>query len=249
MTNQKGTGKGKTVQLGTAYDPTPQLATAVQETADEDVWRFSSEPYGGGEWTARGAATRSPSGVVISSLEVAPAADAVNGVTAALLRKVPVGVILNHVRAEIARLSPAAPEPAERPKEPRKGGRAALSDELLRQVAVAYLGETRPDKPAGALQRLASEFERPEGTIRTWLAKARRAGWLGPGVKGRAGAEPGPRLRDLTSEEYTRIYSAQTTLEDQARAIASAKGISFDEARKLVYTRAGLTPPDPDEQP
>jgi hypothetical protein len=248
VTNQKGTGKGKAVQLSAAHDPTPQLVTAVRATDDANVWQFSSEPYGGGEWTARGVAARSPGGLVISALEVVPASSAFNGVTAAMLRKVPVGVILNHVRAEVARLSPTEAEQPQTSKAPRKGGRAALSDELLRHVAVAYLGETRPDKPTGALQRLAAEFERPEGTIRTWLAKARSGGWLGPGVKGRAGAEPGPRLRDLTSEEYTRIYSAQTTLDDQARAVAGAKGISIDEARQLVYTRAGLTPPDTGEE-
>lgn len=236
------------MQVSAAHDATPQLATAVQATEDPDVWKFSSEPYGGGEWTVRGVANRSPGGLVISALEVLPAARALNGVTAALLRKVPVGVVLNHVRAEVARLSPAEPEPSPPSKAPRKGGRAALSDELLRQVAVAYLSETRPDKPTGALQRLAAEFERPEGTIRTWLAKARSAGWLGPGVKGRAGAEPGPRLRDLTPEEYTRIFSAQTTLEDQARAIADSKGISLSEARQRVYERAGLTPPEVHDQ-
>src|SRR5690606_36390421 len=94
VTNQKGPGQRKTVQVSAAHDATPQLATAVQATEDPDVWKFSSEPYGGGERTVRGVANRSPGGLVISALEVRPAARALNGVTAALLRKVPVGVIL-----------------------------------------------------------------------------------------------------------------------------------------------------------
>lgn len=244
VTNEQGSGKSKAVPISTAYESAPQLVTEVQATENPNVWRWQSEPFGGGEWKARGTATRSHGGLVISALEVVPAPGVLNGVTAAMLRKVPVGLVLNHVRADIARMSPADPKSSPPSKAPRKGGRAALSDELLRRVAVAYLGETRPDKPAGALQRLAAEFDRPEGTIRTWLAKARAGGWLGPGVKGRAGAEPGPRLHDLTPEEYTRIYYAQTSLEDLARVVAETTGVSLTEARQQVYERAGMEPPE-----
>ncbi|GHC27049.1 MULTISPECIES: hypothetical protein [Streptomyces rochei group] len=195
MTEDKGTRKGKTVRLGTAYDPTPQLVTQVEPTADDNVYAFTSEPYGGGEWVARGTVARSHSGLVMSSLEVVADPKAPSGVTAAMLRKVPVGVILNHVRADVARLAPAEVDTPRPERAPRRGGRAALPDDLLKQVAVSYLRETAPDRPSGAIQRLAAEFERPEGTIRTWLTRARADGWLGPSVKGRAGAEPGPRLR------------------------------------------------------
>ncbi|MCX4973142.1 hypothetical protein [Streptomyces sp. NBC_00620] len=247
MTNKKDAKQGKVVQLGTAYDHSPQVTTEVQATDDPDVFSFACTPPAG-DWSASGTVRRAPNGLIIDSLEIRPGEPTLSGVTGNLLRRVPVGVILNHVRADAARLSQPEREAApQAERAPRRGGRAALSDDLLRRVAVAYLGETRPDKPAGALQRLATEFGRPEGTVRTWLARARTDGWLGPSVKGRAGAEPGPLLRDLTAAEYTRIYSAQTTLEDQARIVAGATGVSLDEARQDVYGRAGVEPPEGDE--
>ncbi|QFZ78716.1 hypothetical protein GFH48_12825 [Streptomyces fagopyri] len=62
-------------------------------------------------------------------------------------------------------------------------------------MAHRYWLYTGPGQPPGAVKRLAADFNRPEETIRTWVARARREGWLGPSVKGRAGAEPGPKLR------------------------------------------------------
>ncbi|MFJ9536636.1 hypothetical protein ACIRPX_05195 [Streptomyces sp. NPDC101225] len=191
MTNQKG----KVVRLGTAHDSTPQLATAVQTTDDPEVFTFTSKPLAGGDWSVEGTASRTAGGLVISSLDVRADGKALSGVTAAMLRKVPVGVILNHVRADVTRMSPPEPKDEGAKRPPRRGGRAALSDDLLRGLALAYLRETSPGSAPGALGRLAAEFERPEGTIRTWLARARADGWLGPSVKGRAGAEPGPRLQ------------------------------------------------------
>ncbi|MFJ5174775.1 hypothetical protein ACIP68_13125, partial [Streptomyces griseoviridis] len=44
------------------------------------------------------------------------------------------------------------------------------------------------------VRRVATQFGRPTETIRTWLARARKEGWLAPAVKGRAGGEPGPKL-------------------------------------------------------
>lgn len=80
------------------------------------------------------------------------------------------------------------------PVGPATGGRQMLSDDLLRQVAEAYLRETAPAQPPGAMGRLAAEFDRPEETMRSWITRARARGWLGPSRKGRRGAEPGPRL-------------------------------------------------------
>ncbi|GGW68471.1 hypothetical protein GCM10010503_52300 [Streptomyces lucensis JCM 4490] len=77
---------------------------------------------------------------------------------------------------------------------PRRGGRPLITDDLLRQLAEVYLEETAEEKPAGALRRVAAKFDRPTETIRTWLARACKEGWLAPAVKGRAGGEPGPKL-------------------------------------------------------
>jgi hypothetical protein len=71
-------------------------------------------------------------------------------------------------------------------------GRPPLPADLLKQVANAYLEES-PTGP-GLLRRLSGRFERPEATIRDWIAAARAAGYLTPARHGRRGAGPGPRL-------------------------------------------------------
>lgn len=192
------------VRLEPAYDSTPQLATVVEVTGDPDVFSFTSEPFRGGEWSVAGKAARTTNGLVIRSLDVRASDAATSGVTGNMLRKIPVGVILNHVRGDVRRLSPQHLEAESPERAPRRGGRTALTDDLLRSVAEAYLRETAADRPSGALRRMAAEFERPEGTIRTWLARARADGWLGPSVKGRAGAEPGPKLAAVQLADFKR---------------------------------------------
>jgi transposase len=78
-------------------------------------------------------------------------------------------------------------------------GRAPLTDDLLRRVAVAYLEETAPGKDRAAVTRVAARFDRPVKTINNWIARARNEGWLGPAAQGRAGADPGPRLLEAKS--------------------------------------------------
>jgi transposase len=53
---------------------------------------------------------------------------------------------------------------------------------------------------------MAARFDRPEGTLRTWVSRARKEGWLGPGSKGRIGAEPGPLLLAWQLEEFKRQH-------------------------------------------
>lgn len=180
--------------------------TTISPDGDTSAATFKCAPRSG-EWSAAGDIARGPQGLTISRVEVISTSP--NGVTGSVLRKIQVGEILNSVRATIARASQGAGEPspeARRSQGTRSGGRAGLSDQLLRDVAVAYLAGTAPGQPPGAVKRMAEELGRPEETVRTWIGRARRDGWLGPGVKGRAGAEPGPRLRDLTAEEFARIY-------------------------------------------
>lgn len=71
-------------------------------------------------------------------------------------------------------------------------GRPPLPDSTLAEVAHAYLEEA----PAGVglLKRLATRFDRPEATVRDWIAAARREGYLTPATPGKRGAGPGPRL-------------------------------------------------------
>lgn len=161
------------------------------------------------QWSAVGDISRGAQGLVISRLEIQADQLTGSGITGSLLRRIQVGDILHVARATIAAAARGSQEPAElqAAEKARSGGRAGLTDDLLRSVAIAYLAETAPGRPSGAVKRMAQEFGRPEETVRTWIARARKAGWLGPSVKGRAGAEPGPRLRDLTRDELVRIYA------------------------------------------
>jgi hypothetical protein len=73
---------------------------------------------------------------------------------------------------------------------PQRRGRPPLAEDLLEQVARAYLEEA----PAGIglTRRLAERFDRPEPTVRDWVAAARERGYLSPAHPGRRGAAPGP---------------------------------------------------------
>ncbi|MEU0971331.1 hypothetical protein ABZ357_40215 [Streptomyces sp. NPDC005917] len=194
------------------------------------------------EWVAKGDVTRGAQGLVISRIELQAVDPTGNGITASLLRRVQVGDILHLARATTARAAQSAWSAAamlEYPeRRPRSGGRSALSDELLRSVAVAYLAETAPGRPAGAVKRMASEFDRPEETVRSWVARARKAGWLGPSVKGRAGAEPGPRLRNLTTEEFGRIFPEGYAKPPQNLYELAAGFESMSEDRRWAASQA-----------
>jgi len=71
-------------------------------------------------------------------------------------------------------------------------GRPRLGDDLLMSVAYAYLDEAAHG--VGLIGRLAERFDRPEPTVRDWIAAARREGFLTQGVRGQRGAGAGPRL-------------------------------------------------------
>ncbi|MET8134655.1 hypothetical protein ABZV24_22330 [Streptomyces sp. NPDC005251] len=182
---------------------------AADQTEGAVVATFEARPASG-EWLAKGDITRGSQGLVISRVELQAVDPTGSGITGSLLRRIQVGDILHLARATTARAAQSSEPPKlidYPPSRPRSGGRGALSDELLRSVAVAYLAETAPGRPSGAVKRMALEFDRPEETVRSWISRARKAGWLGPSVKGRAGAEPGPLLRDLTPEEFGRIFT------------------------------------------
>lgn len=97
--------------------------------------------------------------------------------------------------------------------QPGKGpGRPRLTDELLAQVAIVYLSEF--SEGSGLLSRVgehpdvikaAAESQRsgtvrrgpvPDQTVRDWIFRARKAGFLGPTKAGRKGGGAGPRLME-----------------------------------------------------
>lgn len=142
---------------------------------------------------------------------------AFSGITGALLRAIPIGRIVAWAHQAMAddewrerglatvgltgvRTVPAADLPAEvraalertTAVPAQRRGRPPLDDELLEQVALAYLEEAKRGR--GLTRRLAARFDRPEETVRDWIHACRVRGYLSPGAVGRRGAQPGERL-------------------------------------------------------
>ncbi len=166
-----------------------------------------------GDWRAKGDSEWDVSAHSESAAERPP----FEGITGALLRSIPVGRILAwaheamassewrtkgltmlglsgtkvvqepelepHVRAALERTA-TVPN--------RRKGRPPLPEDLLEDVAWAYLEEAKRGR--GLTRRLAVRFDRPEETIRDWIHACRIRGYLSPGVTGRRGAQPGERL-------------------------------------------------------
>jgi hypothetical protein len=164
-----------------------------------------------GEWRGKGDETSDVSARMESGRPV------FTGITGALLRSIPIGRIIawaheamaddewrerglrtvglagvktvstSDLSLEVrAALERTAAVPAQR------RGRPPLADELLEDVALAYLEEAKRGR--GLTRRLARRFDRPEETVRDWIHACRVRGYLSPGATGRRGAQPGDRL-------------------------------------------------------
>ena len=140
-----------------------------------------------GHATVEAEFSRGPRGLVITRIVIE--APLPGGLTHGMLKNVPLAAILADARCH------AAPQTAVPIDIPRTAGRTPMTGDLLRAVALVFIEETGPGKDRRAIQRMAERFGRPEGTLRTWIARARKDGWLMPGSKGRIGGEAGPRLR------------------------------------------------------
>lgn len=190
--------------------------------------------------TISGLVSRGEAGLTITRVEVS--APLPGGVTQRLLRDTPLAGILKAARAlaawENAQREGTRAFLGEEPvsglflpedlRVPHTSGRTALTDDLLRQVAMAFIDETGPGKDRKALQRVAQRFDRPEGTVRGWIARARQEGWLAPGSKGRIGAESGPRLRAWVVKV---VADAQDVVKE-ANSIAMAYGATKARAAR-----------------
>lgn len=111
------------------------------------------------------------------------------------------GDVTPEAKALMRRLAAAAQQVPQR-------GRSGYSDDFYRRVAVAYLNFLAATPPVtrgilAAIADLAIEQQWfddgrpvPTETVRSWVLQARKRGFLSGGEKGRAGAQPGPRLYD-----------------------------------------------------
>ncbi|MFC8265387.1 hypothetical protein ACFUIZ_06650 [Streptomyces cinereoruber] len=175
-----------------------RLSLDISETGDPDHFTFAARPATkerDRSWRIQGDVYRTDQGLAVKRVEVDTDPDGSAEVTGTLMRQIPIGTILDYVRgrvsATLAKDIPGMPAAAMAVS----AGRTEMTDGFLRDVALSYLRETAPGMPRGATRRLAEAYGRPEQTVRTWLSRARKEGWLGPSAKGRAGAEPGPRLQ------------------------------------------------------
>lgn len=173
------------------------LSWDVSETADPNHFTFDAAPAELEErvWHISGDIYRTERGLKVTRIEVETDPESTVEITGTLMRQIPIGTFLDYVRGRVS--ATLAREITDMPAAAMavSAGRTAMTDGFLRDVSLSYLRETAPGKPQGATRRLAEAYGRPEQTIRTWIARARKDGWLGPSAKGRAGAEPGPRLR------------------------------------------------------
>lgn len=175
-----------------------RLSLDISETEDPNHFTFGARPAvaeADRSWRIRGDVYRTEHGLKVSRIEVDTDPAGSVEVTGTLMRQIPIGTLLDYVRGRVsATIAEDIPEMPAAALAVRSG-RVELTDSFLRDVALSYLRETAPGKPQGATKRLAEAYGRPEQTIRTWISRSRKAGWLGPSAKGRAGAEPGPKLQ------------------------------------------------------
>jgi hypothetical protein len=96
---------------------------------------------------------------------------------------------------------------------------------------------------------MSENFDRPEATIRDWIALARRRGYLAPTKPGRRGAAPGPNLPTATANTETGTQEGKFTANlsrDRRRHILrmiEGEGVldaDLSDSERLLYVVGGL---------
>ncbi|MGD0985079.1 MAG: hypothetical protein ABSA65_14885 [Acidimicrobiales bacterium] len=138
------------------------------------------------------------------------------GVTAELLRSIPFGELLANVLAEVAgwektlanqRDDGSKPEPWELNRRAvrqareiggleYRAGRRPYGDSFYRRIAELCLAIQAESPGDGVIHTLADQEGVAYETARTWVARARKQGFLAPGSPGRSGFEAGPRFHE-----------------------------------------------------
>lgn len=184
------------------------------------------------QWIYWGELNASPSGqLTISTLSVGPwpgadstlepGADPFQGVTTDVLRALKPARIISQAVEKIRALDqthrfltdhygwaePPAQrrlleQAAERVSRPQLRRGRRYPDEHYRSIALLYLDLLDQGGQRKIVARLADQLDIPRTTARDWVHRARVLGYLTASRQGRAGAEPGPRLREESSDAF-----------------------------------------------
>lgn len=215
-----------------------------QQYGEDVVFQFNWTDDDGNV-SAEGLISRGAGGLVISNIDVWT--QYTGGVTHQILRAVPLGDILALARTSIALVDDAV---SAHPIVVPPAKHTAMTDDLLRDVARAYLEESSEGKDRAVVARLEQLFGRPRGTITTWISRARKEGWLGPATRGRVGAEPGPKLVAWMNKIVGDLHDVTTMAREVAEAwggatpgvVSQALRAYDDIAERDISHQMGLPP-------
>jgi hypothetical protein len=199
------------------YEPSPKAPRNYQDSNVVGVvyalrWAPANKGAKPEPWLIRGLLHSTDGPIVLSALVIEHRDDPTREVTGTLLR----GIDLAAIRDEalrwaagrqgyidaIARGGYLSDEEVERvhkiakeSKHERPRGRRGYPTEHYKWIAHRYLALVKAGHTANVLKVLAEQERVPRETVRDWVRKATKLGYLEPGQRGKVRTRPGPNLR------------------------------------------------------